>query len=110
MLQLEISIIALLESDKTIGEEINIATQHEISIGDLAQELIRQINPEAIIECDEQRVRPSNSEVQRLLGSNKKIMALTDWKPKYTFEQGLAETISWMREHLNAYKPDIYNV
>ena len=102
--------IALLESDKTIGEEINIATQHEISIGDLAQELIRQINPEAIIECDEQRVRPSNSEVQRLLGSNKKIMALTDWKPKYTFEQGLAETISWMREHLNAYKPDIYNV
>ncbi|HIU24860.1 MAG TPA: SDR family oxidoreductase [Candidatus Coprovicinus avistercoris] len=102
--------LALLESNKTIGEEINIATQHEISIGDLAKELIRQINPNAKIECDEQRIRPSKSEVQRLLGSNEKIKTLTDWEPEYTFEQGIAETISWMREHLNSYKPGIYNV
>lgn len=102
--------LALLESNKTIGEEINIATQHEISIGDLAKELIRQINPNAKIECDEQRIRPSKSEVQRLLGSNEKIKTLTDWEPEYTFEQGIAETISWMREHLNSYKPGIYIV
>lgn len=102
--------LALLESNKTIGEEINIATQHEISIGDLAKELIRQINPNAKIECDEQRIRPSKSEVQRLLGSNEKIKTLTGWEPEYTFEQGIAETISWMREHLNSYKPGIYNV
>nr|WP_075577292.1 NAD-dependent 4,6-dehydratase LegB [Olsenella timonensis] len=102
--------VAMLESDATIGEEINIATQREISIGDLANELIRQINPAARIVCDNQRVRPEKSEVQRLLGSGEKMRELTGWKPAYTFEQGIAETIEWMREHLDAYKPSIYNV
>ena len=64
--------IEIAKSDKTIGEEINIATQKEISIGHLATELIRQINPEARIVCDEQRLRPEMSEVNRLLGSNEK--------------------------------------
>lgn len=102
--------IAIAESEKTIGEEINIATQQEISIGDLAKEIISQINPKASIICDEQRLRPEKSEVNRLLGSNEKIKALTDWKQQYTFEQGIAETIAWIREHMEAYKPDIYNV
>lgn len=102
--------IAISESDKTIGQEINIATQQEISIGDLAKEIISQINPEARIVCDEQRLRPEKSEVNRLLGSNKKIKELTDWKQCYTFEEGIAETIAWIREHMEAYKTDIYNV
>lgn len=97
-------------SEKTIGQEINIATQHEISIGELAEELIRQINPEAKIICDEQRLRPSKSEVERLLGSNEKIKALTEWSPQYTFEQGLSETIAFLKENLDKYKVDIYNV
>lgn len=102
--------IKIYESDKTIGEEINIATQKEISIGDMAEELIRQINPNAKIVCDEQRKRPENSEVNRLLGCNKKIMELTDWKPQFTFEEGLAATIEFLRENLDKYKPDIYNL
>ncbi len=102
--------IAIAESGKTIGEEINIATQQEISIGDLAKEIISQINPKAKIACDEQRLRPEKSEVNRLLGSNQKIKELTDWKQQYTFAQGIAETIAWMRENLNAYKTDIYNI
>ncbi len=102
--------IAIAESDKTIGEEINIATQQEISIGDLANEIIRQINPKAKIICDEQRLRPENSEVNRLLGSNEKIKRLTDWQPKYTFEQGIEETINWIRDNMNVYKTDIYNI
>lgn len=102
--------IAMYESDKTIGQEINIATQHEISIGQLAEELIRQINPEAKIVCDEQRLRPEKSEVNRLLGCNKKILELTDWKPQYTFEQGLAETIEFLRHNMDKYKADIYNL
>lgn len=65
--------IAIAESDKTIGEEINIATQREISIGDLAKEIIAQINPDAEIVCDENRLRPEKSEVNRLLGDNTKI-------------------------------------
>ncbi len=100
----------MFRSDKTIGEEINISTQREISIGDLANELIRQINPNAKIICDEQRLRPEKSEVNRLLGRNEKIMRLTDWKPQYTFEQGLAETIAFLRDNLAQYKPDIYNL
>lgn len=102
--------IEIYKSDKTIGEEINIATQKEISIGQLAEELIRQINPKARIICDEQRVRPEKSEVNRLLGSNKKITELTDWKPMYTFEEGISETISFLKDNLDRYKPDIYNL
>ena len=101
---------AILRSDKTIGQEINIATCREVSIGELAKELIRQIEPSATIVCDEQRLRPEKSEVERLLGSNEKIKSLTDWTPAYTFEEGLAETIDWLRLHLDAYKPDIYNI
>lgn len=102
--------LEIYRSDKTIGEEINIATQREISIGQLADELIRQINPEAKIVCDEQRLRPSKSEVERLLGCNQKIKELTAWKPKYTFEQGISETIEFLRENIDKYKVDIYNV
>ncbi|MBD5555767.1 MAG: SDR family NAD(P)-dependent oxidoreductase [Roseburia sp.] len=102
--------IAIAESDLTIGQEINIATQKEISIGDLAKTIIDQINPKAKIICDEQRLRPDKSEVNRLLGSNAKIKELTDWTQQYTFEQGIAETIAWMRQNMEQYKADIYNV
>ena len=102
--------IAIAESDKTIGQEINIATQQEISIGELAKEIINQINPNAKIVCDEQRLRPEKSEVNRLLGSNAKIKELTNWTPQYTFEQGIKETIDWIRNNMNTYKTDIYNV
>lgn len=102
--------IKIYESERTIGEEINIATQHEISIGELAEELIRQINPNAKIVCDEERLRPEKSEVNRLLGSNKKIKELTDWKPIYSFEEGLSETISFFKDNMDKYKPDIYNI
>lgn len=102
--------IKIFESDKTIGEEINIATQQEISIGELAEELIRQINPNARIVCDEERLRPEKSEVNRLLGSNEKILRLTEWMPQYTFEQGLAETIAFLKGNMDKYKVDIYNI
>ncbi len=102
--------LAIARESSTIGEEINIATQQEISIGELAAELIRQIAPDVKIVCDEQRLRPENSEVNRLLGCNEKIMRLTGWKPRYTLAQGLSETIGWMRENMKNYKPGIYNL
>ncbi len=102
--------IEISKSDKTIGEEINIATQQEISIGELAQELIKQINPYAKIICDEQRLRPEKSEVNRLLGSNVKIKQLTNWKPNYTFEQGITETVEFFKNNLDKYKTNIYNI
>jgi NAD dependent epimerase/dehydratase len=104
--------VEIAKSEKTFGEEINIATQVEITIGELAHELVRLINPAATIITDDDRLRPPKSEVERLLGSNQKILSLTDWKPKYSFSQGLAETIEWFRVEKNAarYKTDIYNV
>lgn len=102
--------ISIYESEKTVGEEINIATQKEISIGQLAKELIRQINPAAAIVCDEERLRPEKSEVNRLLGCNEKIMRLTNWKPQYSLEEGLKETIAFLKDNLDKYKIDIYNL
>lgn len=102
--------IEIAKSKITIGEEINIATQQEISINSLAEELIKQINPCAKIICEKQRLRPEKSEVNRLLGSNEKIKQLTDWKPEFTLEQGLTETIEFFRENLNKYKTNIYNI
>lgn len=103
---------SIAKTEKTIGEEINIATQQEISIGDLAQLLIDKINPKAKIISDEQRIRPKNSEVFRLLGSNQKILAMTDWKPKYSLNEGLDKTIEWFRDpsNLQNYKHGIYNI
>lgn len=102
--------IAISKSEKTIGEEINIATQQEISIGELASEIISQINPKAKIICEEERLRPEKSEVNRLLGSNAKIKSLTDWAPRYTLKDGIQETIEWIGKNLNTYKTDIYNI
>lgn len=104
--------IEIAKSENTIGEEINIATCSEISIEELALEIINQINPKAKIVCDEERLRPDKSEVNRLLGCNKKIKKLTNWSPKYSFEEGIKETIEWFKneEVLKKYKSDIYNI
>ncbi|MFG6380229.1 MAG: NAD-dependent 4,6-dehydratase LegB [Lachnospiraceae bacterium] len=102
--------IAIAKSDKTVGEEINIATQKEISIGYLAETIINQINPNAKIICDKQRLRPEKSEVNRLLGANSKIRQLTNWEPRYTFEEGIKITIEWIKNNISLYKPDIYNI
>lgn len=102
--------LEISKSEATIGEEINIASQREITIGELAQELIKQINKDASILCSEERLRPEKSEVNRLLGSNEKIKRLTGWEPKYTFEDGLSETIKFIKANLEKYKTDIYNI
>jgi len=104
--------VAIAKSTGTIGEIINIATQSEISIGDLARKLIVKINPDARIALDEKRIRPEKSEVERLSGSNKKIKRLTGWSPSHSLDDGLEETIEWFRnkDNLKLYKPTIYNV
>lgn len=100
----------IAKSGATIGEEINIATQNEISIGDLAQKIINKLNPSAKIICDEVRLRPKKSEVNRLLGCNEKIRRLTDWEPQYTLDEGLDKTITFFQSNLDKYKADIYNI
>lgn len=102
--------MAIAGCENTIGEEINIATQREISMGELAAEIIDQIKPAARVICDEQRLRPENSEVNRLLGSNEKIRTLTGWTPKYDLKRGLEETIEWFRYNASGYKANLYNL
>lgn len=104
--------IALSESDKAIGEEINIATGVEHSIGDVANLLISELNPAATIVTDERRVRPDASEVFRLMGDNKKITTLTTWRPTHDLHAGLKQTVEWFRksENLLRYKNWLYNL
>ena len=104
--------LEIVKSDQTIGEEINIATGVEISVGKMADELISQINPNVKIVSDSDRLRPSKSEVNRLLGCNKKILTLTNWQPQYDLVKGLAETIEWFKNprNLAQYKANIYNL
>jgi NAD dependent epimerase/dehydratase len=98
--------------DKLIGHEVNIATQSEITVGELAQSLINRINPNAKIVPDVIRLRPEKSEVFRLFGSNEKLKSFTDWSQNYSLEEGLEETVEWFsnKENLQKYKSDIYNV
>jgi NAD dependent epimerase/dehydratase len=104
--------VAIAETDACLGEEINIATETEISVGALAQKIIRQINPGATIAADPARIRPDKSEVERLVGSNRKLRSLTNWSPEYGIDRALEQTITWFRdpENLARYKAEIYNV
>ena len=104
--------IKIAQCDELIGHEVNIATQSEISIGDLAQKLINKINPTAKIITDTLRLRPEKSEVFRLFGSNEKLKFYTGWNQKFTLDEGLNETIDWFskKENLQQYKSEIYNV
>ncbi len=104
--------VEIAKSDSLIGQEVNIATNSEITVGDLAQNLINIINPKAKIVSDDIRLRPEKSEVERLFGSNEKILQHTNWRQKYSLEDGLKETIEWFRDskNLRLYKADIYNV
>lgn len=99
-------------SRKAIGEEINVSSGIEISIEKLVGILAEKLDCSVKIIAEEERKRPKNSEVERLLGSNKKIMALTDWQPKYNLDKGLEETISWFKEpeNLKRYKSLLYNI
>ena len=102
--------IKIAESDKTVGEVINAGSNHEISIGDLVEKIINITGENVKIICDEERLRPEKSEVNRLWADNKKIKDLTDWKPNYSLDEGLKETIEWIRNNMNYFKTDIYNV
>jgi NAD dependent epimerase/dehydratase len=104
--------VEIAKSTKTIGEEVNIATNSEISVGNLAQMIVDKMNKNAKVIEDSVRLRPANSEVERLFGDNTKILNLTNWKQLYSLEQGIDETIEWFKnsENLKKYKIEIYNV
>lgn len=102
--------IKVAESEKTIGEVINAGSNYEITIGDTVKKIINIIGKDVKILCDDERIRPENSEVNRLWADNAKIKELTGWQPNYTIDQGLEATVDWIKNNMQYFKTDIYNV
>jgi dTDP-glucose 4,6-dehydratase len=102
--------IAAAEHPEALGQVINLGTGWDISIGNLAQTIFRLLGKDAQIESDDQRVRPDASEVDRLCADITKASQLLGWTPKYSLEEGLKETIEWVRENQGIYRPWLYNV
>jgi len=104
--------IELATCDEAIGQEVNIASNQEISMHDTLQLIAKIMNADVVFVEDEQRLRPQNSEVFRLRGDNSKIKQLTGFTPSYSLEDGLRETVKWFldKNNLKKYKYEIYNV
>lgn len=102
--------IKIGQNDNTIGQVINIGSGFEISIGKLADKIAKIMGKEITVQIEEQRLRPEKSEVNRLLADNTKADQLVNWKPDYTLDQGLAITVEWIKENLDKYKAQIYNL
>lgn len=108
--------IAMAESDRVLGEEVNLGSNYEISIGDTVALIAEAMGAEVEITTDEQRLRPEKSEVERLWADNSKALELLDWRPAYGqrdgFKRALAETAEWFTDPANLarYKHGIYNI
>lgn len=108
--------IKAMESENSVGQVINIGSNFEISIEDTAHTIAEVMNAKIEITTDVQRLRPENSEVERLYADNQKAMKLLGWKPTYAgkdgFRRGIAETVAWFTDsgNLKMYKTGIYNL
>jgi dTDP-glucose 4,6-dehydratase len=100
----------IYKSDNLFGDITNIGMSEEISIGDLVQKISSLVGKKIDIVVEEERIRPENSEVERLFCDNKKLVQNTAWKPDFDLDIGLFETIEWIKSNLSRYKYDIYNV
>jgi NAD dependent epimerase/dehydratase len=104
--------LSLAACDRAVGEEVNVASGCEISIGDLAGLIVEECGCTASIKTEAARHRPRKSEVERLLGSNEKISTLTEWRPQVSLREGLRRTIEWFRVpgNLERYRPDVFSM
>lgn len=99
--------IRLAESD-VVGRTVNIGSNFDISIGDLAKKILRLMGKEMEIVSEDERRRPKDSEVERLIVDNSEAKSLIGWKPTRTLDEGLSETVEWIGSHLNLYKAHQY--
>jgi len=102
--------ICAAASPEAIGMTINIGTGREISVGNLARLILDLLGRELPTVCEEERVRPAGSEVERLCADNRLARELLGWQPQYTLHEGLARTIAWVEENLERYRPDRYTI
>ena len=108
--------IAVAESEKTLGEVINIGSNYEVSIGTVVDIIAKLMQVDIEVKTDDHRLRPEKSEVERLWADNKKAFRLTGWQPQYAgiegLTRGLRNTIDWFGNPRNliGYKTGIYNI
>src|SRR3954463_12992712 len=102
--------IAVAESDRALGHVVNIGSGREISIGDLAELLVSVSGKDAKVVADDTRVRPGNSEVERLLCDNTRAREWCSWEPQVPLEEGLRRTSDWVRDHLDRLEAKNYQV
>lgn len=102
--------IRVAECPEAVGQVINIGSGHETSIADLAKTILAMVGKDVPIVCDDERVRPEDSEVKRLCADNRKARKILGWHPQYTLEDGLAKTIEWMRRNIERYRLGIYAI
>jgi dTDP-glucose 4,6-dehydratase len=100
--------IKAAESDNAVGEVINLGTGREISIGALAETILQTMGKRIPVVSESQRVRPENSEVERLCAENRKARELLGWQPQFSLEEGLVKTIEWLCENHEQYRSDVY--
>lgn len=97
-------------SVKAEGQEVNVGTGREISIGDLAKTIMKIMNVSCSVECQQERVRPRDSEVERLVAANDRARDLLDWQPFVSLDEGLRCTIAWLKDNRDAFRPGAYAV
>ena len=102
--------LSIYQSNNFFGEVTNVGMNNEISIGDLAKLIMRLIGKNIEIKSERIRIRPKNSEVERLVCNNKKLLDNSSWKPSYNLEAGLQSTINWFKEHSHLNKSELYHV
>ena len=90
------------------GKILNLGTGNEIRIGDLANEIIKMVGRKVEIVIDSDRLRPDNSEVQRLVSDNRQAVEYLDWKPKTNLNSGLLETIDWYKNNIDLFQANRY--
>jgi len=100
--------IKIAESPKSLGQVINIGSNFDISIGELAKKIVDIIDPNIEILSDKKRERRKGSEVECLRADNAKAQKLLGWKPKVSIDEGLKSTIDWFSDHIELYKSDMY--
>ena len=93
-----------------LGRELNLGTGMDISVGELADLIIRLVGRPVAIATDSERLRPEKSEVGRLLSDNGLARRALGWEPTYSLEEGLRETIAWIGDHLDFYRVGRYEI
>jgi len=103
-------LIATVQAEGVVGQEMNLGTGHEITIGDLARKIIDMIGRPVRIVTEDARLRPPASEVERLRSDSERAKQLIGWSPQISLEEGLRLTIAWIEEHLDLYRPGVYEI